>query len=120
MVDTRDIAARLHAIADDLARAGAGDWVDAHYRDDDVRSSDQIALICGVSSDTIRRRAEASLAEGFPLGVQRCGVWMLSLRRVLDWIERHQGRHARLVAEDRARENADLRLKPQKVPENVG
>jgi len=65
----------------------------------------------------MRRRAEIAAAEGQDLGVLHCGVWSFSKRRVLSWIERHQGRYARLVAKDRARKNADLRPRQQKVPE---
>jgi hypothetical protein len=117
--ESRDIAERLRQAADEVERLddGGDDWVNAHCRDDDIRSTDQIALICGCSSDTVRRRAEASSASGFPLGVRFCGVWMLSLRRVLIWIEQHQGRPARLAAESRAQKSADLHLRQQNEPE---
>ena len=119
MVDSDGIAAELHAIAERIARSGQGDWVDA-WRSGDAVTTDQAAMISGVSADTMRRRREDAAAEGQDLGVLHCGVWSFSKRRVLNWIEKHQGLHARLVAEDRARKSADLRLKPQKLPENVG
>jgi hypothetical protein len=45
------------------------------------------------------------------------GVWLLSLNRCLRWVQEHQGQHARLIVEERIKENANLRLKPQTVAE---
>jgi len=44
---------------------------------------------------------------------------LLSLNRCLRWVQEHQGQHARLIVEDRIKENANLRLKPQTAPEIV-
>jgi hypothetical protein len=54
----RDLAKHLRAAADEVERLGdAVDWVDAHLRDHDIRSADEIAYICECSPDTVRRRA---------------------------------------------------------------
>jgi len=90
----------------------------AAWQSGDAVTTDQIASICGCSADTVRRRGEAAAAEGYALGVHPAGVWLFSVRRVLDWIELHHGRHARLEAESRARKNADLRLKTAKGARN--
>ena len=120
MDDPRLIAEVLHRAADSVARFDVvPDWVDAFYRDKDMRSTDEIAHIFERSPDTIRRRAEASAAEGYPLGIMVAGVWLLSLNRCLRWVQEHQGQHARLIVEDRIKENANLRLKPQTAPEIV-
>jgi hypothetical protein len=66
----------------------------------------------------MRHRGEAAAAEGYALGVHPAGVWLFLVRRVLDWIELHYGRHARLEAESRARKNADLLLKTAKGARN--
>ena len=109
-----DIARRLRALADEVERA---DWA-AAWQSGDAVTPDQIASICGCSADTMRRRGEAAAAEGYALGVHPAGVWLFLVRRVLDWIELHYGRHARLEAESRARKNADLRLKTAKGARN--
>jgi hypothetical protein len=81
MVDLADIARRLHAIADEIAQADAGDWVDA-WRSGDAISTDQAALISKCSTDTMRRRAETAAAEGQDLGVLHCGVNIPGRRRL--------------------------------------
>jgi hypothetical protein len=112
----RDIANRLTELAVALQRRPpVRDWVDAH-RAGDVLSSDQAGFICGCSPDTIRRKADAAAEEGHALGILHAGVWMLDLPRLLDWIEGKDGRHARLAAESRAKQNAVLRSPPQIEP----
>jgi hypothetical protein len=82
-----------------------------------VLSSDQAGFICGCSPDTIRRKADAAAEEGHALGIKHAGgIWMIDLPRLLDWIERQHGRHERLAAESRARQNAVLRSPPQNEP----
>jgi hypothetical protein len=68
MVDSvADIASRLRRIADEIERADrSGDWVDAHYCADDIRSSDEVALICKVSSDTVVRETRMLIAHYRP------------------------------------------------------
>jgi hypothetical protein len=91
------------------------DWVDAH-RDGTAFGSDVAAFICGCSPDTVRRRAVDAAAAGQPLGILQAGVWLIDLRRLLRWIEQHQGRAARLAAESRARKNAQMQSSLQKGP----
>jgi hypothetical protein len=127
----QDIANRLTELAVALQRRPpVRDWVDAH-RAGDVLSSDQAGFICGCSPDTIRRKADAAAEEGHALGIKHAGIWMIDLPRLLDWIEYppgieagcgsrggavQHGRHARLAAESRAKQNAVLRSPPQNEP----
>ena len=91
------------------------DWVDAH-RDGTAFGSDVAAFICGCSPDTVRRRAVDAATAGQPLGILQAGVWLFDLRRLLDWIGRHQGLPARLAAETRAKKNAEMQLSLQNDP----
>jgi hypothetical protein len=109
-----DIATSLDNLANELrASSHAGGWVDAHYRDHDIRSTDEIAYICECSPDTVRRRAINAAAAGQPLGIMVAGVHLLSLHRVFAWLEDNIDLHARRRAESRAPENANLRPRPQ-------
>jgi hypothetical protein len=115
-VDDREIINRLTEIAAAMERRPhVRDWVDAHHAGD-VLGTDEAGFICGCSADTIRRRADAAAEEGRPLGIRHAGIWMLDLPRLLDWTEQHYGRHARLVAESRARKNAETRVSLQNRP----
>jgi hypothetical protein len=96
-------------------RPSARDWVDA-YHDGSAFGSEVAAVICGCSPDTIRRRAVDAATGGQPLGILQAGVWLFDLRRLLNWIEQHQGKPARLAAESRARKNAEMRLSLQNRP----
>jgi hypothetical protein len=79
------------------------DWVDA-YSTGDAVNSDAAAFIAGVSSATIRRRASEAAACGKPLGVLIANsIWLLSTRRLINWIRDHEGEHAALCAMTRAK-----------------
>ncbi|TYO64677.1 hypothetical protein FXV83_20210 [Bradyrhizobium hipponense] len=74
------------------------DWVNA-YGTGDAVSSDAAAFIADVSSATIRRRATEAAACGKPLGVLIANsIWLLSTRRLINWIRDHEGEHAALCA----------------------
>jgi hypothetical protein len=80
----------------------SNDWIDAHGTGDAV-SSDAAAFIAGVSSATIRRRATEAAACGRPLGILIAGsIWLISKRRLIDWIRADEGEHAALCAITRA------------------
>jgi hypothetical protein len=99
-----------------LRRGGIGrDWLDELLRfPGDVLRSDQAAYVWDVSDDTIRRRAEAAAFTDTPIGYLMAGaVWLVSLRRLLDAIEREGGRPARLAAQTRANKIGVLRFQPQ-------
>lgn len=79
-----------------------GDWVDAWIDGDAIRT-DEAAYIYGHSAQTIRRLAEAAAVTGRPIGKQVSkSVWLISRRRILDWIEREKGLPARVEAGARA------------------
>ena len=104
MTDARDIARELRRQADRLDSMTPGtDWVDA-WREGDALGTDESALVAGVSAQTIRRRAAEALDDGRPIGVWIAqSVWLISLRRLLDDIERREGLPGRVAAEARAK-----------------
>jgi hypothetical protein len=117
---TASIADRIEAAAGEAAAAlreivQPRDWIDELCADGgDALKSDDAAFIADVSSDTIRRYAAAAALAGHPIAVLVAGaMWLYSERRLLDWIEQHQGRPARLPAESRARKSRALRSLPQ-------
>jgi hypothetical protein len=111
-----DIANRLTELAAMLQqRPPVCDWVDA-FREGSAFGSDVAAAIFGCSSDTAVRRANAAAEDGRPLGILLAGTWLFDRERLLNWIERKEGKPARLEAESRARKNADLRSSPQNGP----
>jgi len=80
----------------------SNDWVDAYCTGDAI-NSDQAGVIADVSSATIRRRATEAAARGKPLGILVAGsIWLISKRRLIDWIRDHEGEHAALCAMTRA------------------
>jgi hypothetical protein len=80
----------------------SNDWVDAYGAGDAV-NSDAAGFIADVSSATIRRRATEAAACGKPLGILIAGsIWLISKRRLIDWIRDHEGEHAALCAMTRA------------------
>ena len=80
----------------------SNDWVDA-YGTGDAISTDVAAHVAGVSSATIRRRATEAAACGKPLGILIAGsIWLISKRRLINWIRDHEGEHAALCAMTRA------------------
>jgi hypothetical protein len=120
MATPSSIADRLEAAAGEAAAAlreiaQPRDWIEELYADDgDALKSDDAAFIADVSSDTIRRYAVAAALAGHPIGILVAGaMWLYSSRRLLDWIEQHQGRPARLKADARARKSRVLRSLPQ-------
>jgi hypothetical protein len=119
-----DLADRLEAAAAEAtavlrqiaATSRDRDWVDEVVdAGGDGLKSDEAAYVAGVHVDTLRRRAEAAALTDRPIGYLMAGsAWLISLRRLLDAIERRDGKPARLAAETRARKNAELRLLSEK------
>ncbi|WFU45458.1 hypothetical protein QA640_46450 (plasmid) [Bradyrhizobium sp. CB82] len=69
----------------------------------DAVNSDAAGFIADVSSATIRRRATEAAACGKPLGILIAGsIWLISKRRLIDWIRDHEGEYAALCAMTRA------------------
>ncbi|MGY4285792.1 hypothetical protein ACVWXO_005012 [Bradyrhizobium sp. LM2.7] len=86
----------------------SNDWVDA-YGTGDAVSSDTAGFIANVSSATIRRRATEAAACAKPLGILIAGsIWLISKRRLIDWIRDHEGEHAALCAITRATKLAQM------------
>ena len=72
-----------------------GDWVDEWVEGDAIRT-DEAAFITGCSMQTVRRIAVAATMAGKPIGrLISKSVWLISRRRLLNWIERHHGAPAR-------------------------
>lgn len=79
-----------------------GDWVDA-WTEGDAIGTDEAAFISGCSTQTVRRMAASAALTGNPIGRQMSkSVWLISRRRLLDWMERHNGLPARVKAKARA------------------
>lgn len=79
-----------------------GDWVSA-WTEGDAIATDQAASIAGCSAQTIRRVAAATAEAGRPIGRQVAkNIWLISRRRLFDWIEREGGLPERVKAEARA------------------
>lgn len=113
MNDHLRLAKSLETTAERLRMYVAkGDWVDA-YRGGELITTDVAAFVVDVSTETIRRRAAEAAQSGHPIGIQPGTIWLISLARLLDWIELHEGRPARLFAETRARQIAEMRPQPR-------
>ncbi|UPK32844.1 hypothetical protein IVB18_31970 [Bradyrhizobium sp. 186] len=94
------------------------DWVGA-YTTGDAVNSDTAAFIADVSSATIRRRAAEAAACAKPLGILIAGsIWLISKRRLIDWIRDHEGEHAALCAMTRATKLAQMTEPLQASPRN--
>jgi hypothetical protein len=95
MHDPRSIAEALHRAADSVARLDAvSDWVDD---DGELLLSTEAAMLAGVTPETVRR-----WASDHRLG--RCfanSVWIISARRLFEFIERTKGKSAMLEARSR-------------------
>lgn len=90
-----------------------GDWVDAWVESDSL-DSHEAAIIAGTSRQTIRRRAADAAASGKPIGILIAqSVWLISLRRLLHWIERNEGAPKRVIAELRAKQLLSERAAPK-------
>jgi hypothetical protein len=114
-----DLAELLERAAGKLRQLPApvcSDWVDAFVEGDAI-GTDFAGYICNCSAQTIRRRATDAAAAGKPLGIWFAqSVWLISKRRLLDDIEREEGRPGRLVAETRAAQYAKMNAPLQKAP----
>jgi len=96
----REVRRQLDRL-DNLALTG--DWVDAFVEHDCI-GTDDAAFIADASRQTIRRHAAEAAAAGRPIGVCIArSVWLISLRRLLDWIGQNDGLPALVAAEGRAK-----------------
>jgi hypothetical protein len=95
---TREVRRQLDRL-DEVALEG--DWVQAWVSGDCI-DTDIAANIAGTSRQTIRRHAAAARDIGRPIGICVAEVWLISLRRMLRWLERTEGYPARVAAERRA------------------
>lgn len=119
-----ELADHLEAAASEAVQAlrrldQPRDWVDEIQPGGDVLRVDGAAFVAGIHPDTLRDRAKAASASGKPIGYLVAGaVWLISRHRLLDWIEAHEGRAARLAAETRARKSAETGSLPEKSIQN--
>lgn len=110
---------KLLEVAGDLGWAppAGGDWIDA-YRDGEAITTDIAAHLAGCSPQTVRRRAAEAAAAGQPIGVLVAqSAWLISLRRWLDDIERHEGLPGLVAA--KARLAAQKKCKPERVAPKI-
>ena len=101
--ERHDIMREVHRLLDQLGKvAPGGDWVDEWVEGDAIRT-DEAASIAGCSMQTVRRTAVAASLAGKPIGrLISKAVWLISRRRLLDWIEHNEGLPARVEAVARA------------------
>jgi hypothetical protein len=101
--ERHDIMREVHRLLDQLDKvAPGGDWVDEWVEGDAIRT-DEAASIAGCSMQTVRRTAVAASLAGKPIGrLISKAVWLISRRRLLDWIEHNEGLPARVEAVARA------------------
>ena len=96
-----EMAEKLETLASALRRRGDLDWVEAYTGGDGVRS-DVAARIAGCSVSTIQRQCKVSAEAGYPIGILVAeAAWLISIRRLLIWVEKNEGKSARLEAETR-------------------
>jgi hypothetical protein len=97
-----DITQPIRRLLDRLDKLPGCDWVDEWVEGDAIRT-DEAAFIAGCSAQTIRRDAAAATAAGKPIGrLISKSVWLISRRRLLNWIEGTEDLSARVEAETRA------------------
>jgi hypothetical protein len=101
--DVQQITQEVRRQLDRLDKlAPGGDWVDEWVEGDAIRT-DEAASIAGCSMQTVRRTAVAASLAGKPIGrLISKAVWLISRRRLLDWIEHNEGLPARVEAVARA------------------
>jgi hypothetical protein len=105
--ERHDIMREVHRLLDQLDKvAPSGDWVDAFVEHDCI-GTDEAAFIADASRQTIRRHAAEAAAAGRPIGVCIArSVWLISLRRLLDWIGQNDGLPALVAAEARTKKRS--------------
>jgi hypothetical protein len=101
--EVREITQEVRRHLDRLDKlAPGGDWVDEWVEGDAIRT-DEAAIIAGRSMQTVRRMAVAAAEAGKPIGrLISKAVWLISRRRLLDWIRHNEGLPARVEAVARA------------------
>ena len=80
-----------------------------------VLTTTQAADACEASDTTIHRWLEEAAEKREPLGVLSPAGYIIGKDRLFKYIEREQGRHARLVTESRARKYADVWSQPRQL-----
>jgi hypothetical protein len=113
------LAAELDALADRLRRLEpVGDVID-HIVSGRLLTTEQAADVSERDKETLRRWCEDADHEGRPLGIKLAKVWLIGTHRLFEYIEQHQDKHARLVAETRAKKYAQMWSTPQQSLSNL-
>ncbi|SHH12938.1 hypothetical protein [Bradyrhizobium erythrophlei] len=82
-------------------------------------TTEQAADVCERDKETIRRWCEDADQEGRPLGIKLAKLWLVGTDRLFEYVEQHQDKHARLVAESRAKKYALMWSSPQQSLSNL-
>jgi hypothetical protein len=120
-----DLIERLEAVATEAVavlrlRPETGDWVSA-FGDGDAIGTDEAAYIWDCVPETVRRRAEAAVGTGYPLGIWFAqSVWLISKARLLDAIEARDGLSGRLAAISRAAKYPGTSAQPRLASRSEG
>lgn len=94
-----------------------GDAVD-QFASGALLDSDDAGMVSGRGASTAARWAQAAEEEGAPIAV-KAGSWLFVTSRLLDYIERKSGLHARREAETRHRKLIEMRARPQPSSPNA-
>jgi hypothetical protein len=94
------IIAKLEQALTDLKQLEIDDDLESLIRARHLLTVDMAADIRQCSSEWMRRLCEKTAATGEPIGFKIGRDWIIVANRLLNWIERKEDRHARLVAED--------------------
>jgi hypothetical protein len=113
----------MHRITDNIRQLMA--YVQQLERDDDVighilaggaLTLDEAADVWQCCDTTMRKECEKAAARNEPIGIKFGGCWIIGTTRLFNLIEKNDGRHARLVAEDRAKKYSSRMLQqPQQT-----
>ncbi len=84
-----------------------GDVIDMILRGE-LLTLEASADVCECSDEKIRKACEAATATKHALGIKWAGRWLVGKARLLNMVEQgkldgRRGKHARLIAEDRAK-----------------
>jgi hypothetical protein len=113
----------MRRITDNIRQLMA--YVQQLERDDDVighilaggaLTLDEAADVWQCCDETMRKECEKAAARNEPIGIKFRGFWIIGTTRLLNLIDQTDSRHARLVAEDRAKKYGSRQLRQRSKP----
>jgi hypothetical protein len=95
------ISAKIEQALTDLKQLETSDDLERLIRVRHLLTVEMAAEIRECSTEWMRRLCEKTHAKGQPIAVKIGRDWIIVTNRLLDLVERTEGRHARLVVEDK-------------------